>query len=96
MVAAGVVLVLLIGVTVAVCWRSRGLLGPALVLLLAILWLLADRPMEGPTLWVADRGHGLTLADLLSPICVIVAAAVVRPRRRQSRSCTQIGTPGET
>ena len=90
------VLVLLLAVTAFVCRRGRGVFGPLAVLVLAILWLPADRPMEGPTLWVADRGHGLTLADLLSPICVIAVAAAFWLRRRQSRTWTQIGTPGDT
>ena len=37
-------------------------------------WLVANRPMEGPILWVAEPGRGLTAADLLVPAALALAA----------------------
>ena len=31
----------------------------------AVVWLRADKPLEGPTLLVLSSQHGVTLADLL-------------------------------
>jgi hypothetical protein len=33
---------------------------------LAVVWLLANGPVEGPVLWSMDAQHGLTTADLLA------------------------------
>jgi hypothetical protein len=34
----------------------------------ALLWLRANKPIEGPVLLVLEPAHGLTLADLLAAV----------------------------
>jgi len=78
---AGAVLVLLLAATVIVCstpLRVAWLLGVAA---LAALWLVINRPLEGPILWVAAPGYGLTAADLISPVCLAAAAVGFWVRR---------------
>ena len=53
----------------------------ALLVVLAVVWLFVNRPVEGPTLLVLSRNHGITAADLLSVLLVLVAVALVVPRR---------------
>ena len=53
-------------------------LWPAGVIGLSVLWLFADTPLEGPTLWVVSAGHGLTVADLATPICLIAGIWLLR------------------
>jgi Co/Zn/Cd efflux system component len=39
----------------------------------ALLWLRADKPIEGPILLVLEPTHGLTLADLLAAVPLLLA-----------------------
>jgi hypothetical protein len=39
----------------------------------ALLWLRADKPIEGPILLVVEPTHGLTLADLLAAVPLLLA-----------------------
>lgn len=57
----------------------------ALLVLAAVVWLFVNRPVEGPTLLVLSRNHGVTAADLLSVLLVLVAVALVVPRRPRGR-----------
>ena len=61
--------------------RSAGLL-----LATAVAWLLSNGPLEGPTLVVVSPGHGLTVADLLVPGALLLAATAALNRRRRSRA----------
>jgi hypothetical protein len=36
-------------------------------------WLVANKPLEGPILWVADPERGLTAADLVVPAALALA-----------------------
>lgn len=56
-------------------WRPVGE-----ICLLALTWLLANGPVEGRTLWMPVRGHGLTVADLAVAPVLVVAAAVAAHR----------------
>ena len=58
---------------------------PVLLILLCGLWLLVNKPLEGPVLVDVSRGHGITLSDLLAPAGMAVAAVLLyrRSRRRQ-------------
>lgn len=64
MLTAVVVLVGLVAtVATAVYWRRRNI---AMVLAgLSGLWLVTNKPLEGPVLFAVDNVHGLTLTDLL-------------------------------
>lgn len=60
---------------------------PAVLILLCVLWLLVNKPLEGPVLIVVSRGHGITVSDLLAPAGMVFAAAVLLSRRgRRSRA----------
>jgi hypothetical protein len=61
--------------------RSAGLL-----LATAVAWLLSNGPFEGPTLVVVSPGHGLTVADLLVPCALLLAAVPAVDRRRRRRT----------
>ena len=39
----------------------------------ALLWLRADKPIEGPVLLVVEPTHGLTLADLVAAVPLLLA-----------------------
>jgi hypothetical protein len=54
-----------------------------LLVVAAVVWVLVNGPVEGPTLIVFSRAHGLTLADLPSLAAVAVAVVLVRPWRRR-------------
>ena len=51
---------------------------PAATAVLSVLWLFANKPLEGPTLWVVSADHGLTAADLATPACLIAAVWLLR------------------
>jgi hypothetical protein len=59
-----------------------GLRSAGLLLATAVAWLLANGPFEGPTLVVVSPGHGLTVADLLVPGALLLAALAAVNRRR--------------
>jgi hypothetical protein len=50
----------------------------------AVVWLLINKPYEGPVLLVFNESHGLTLADLPSLAALVVAAALAWPHRRDT------------
>jgi hypothetical protein len=56
----------------------------------AVLWLAADKPLEGHTLWVVTSGHGITSGDLLAlptvGVAVALTARYVHGRRRGRRA----------
>ncbi|WP_338325460.1 hypothetical protein [Prescottella subtropica] len=49
---------------------------PAAVCLvvLAVVWVLVNGPIEGHILWTLTPEHGVTVSDLLSVIAIVVAA----------------------
>jgi hypothetical protein len=49
----------------------------------AFVWVMVNGPVEGRTLIVFDPSHGLTEADVPSLAAVVVAVALVWPRRRR-------------
>lgn len=61
--------------------RRRRVLAAWLVVL-AVVWVFVNSPVEGPTLLVLSPTHGITAADLLSVAAVLVAVGLVLPRRR--------------
>lgn len=50
---------------------------------LGALWLVVNGRYEGAVLWVPVRGHGLTVADLLSVPAFAVAAVLLAAARRR-------------
>ncbi|HEX8095748.1 hypothetical protein [Jatrophihabitans sp.] len=78
MLVAVLVLLALIG-TVLLCRRDTPV-WPAVLILLCGLWLLVDKPLEGPVLIGISRGHGITLSDLLAPAGVAFAAGLLYRR----------------
>jgi len=62
--------------------RRRRVLAGVLVVF-AVVWVLVNAPVEGPTLLVLTRTHGITAADLLSVAAVLVAIGLLLPRRRR-------------
>jgi hypothetical protein len=81
-----VLILLAIAGTVPLCRRDTWV-WPAVLILLCGLWLLVNKPLEGPVLVVISRGHGITLSDLLAPAGVAFAAVVLY-RRSRSRGET--------
>jgi len=80
------VLVLIALAGAALLCRRDTPVWPAVLILLCVLWLLVNKPLEGPVLIVVSRGHGVTLSDLLAPAGMALAIAVLRHRRgRRSR-----------
>lgn len=61
---------------------GRRVLAVVLVVL-AVVWVLVDGPVEGRVLVVFNRTHGLTVADLASVVAVLVAAALLWSDRRR-------------
>lgn len=54
------------------------------VILFAVIWPVTNGPLEGHTLMVLARGHGITVSDMLSVVAIIVAAVQgVRTNWRQ-------------
>lgn len=52
-----------------------------LLVVAAVVWVLVNGPVEGPTLIVFSPSHGLTVADLPSLAAGAVAVLLVWPRR---------------
>jgi hypothetical protein len=82
MLVAVLVLLALAG-TMLLCRRDTWM-WPAVLILLCALWLVVNKPLEGPVLVVISRGHGITLSDLLAP-AGMAFAAVLLYRRSHSR-----------
>jgi hypothetical protein len=53
----------------------------AVLVVLAVVWVLVNGPVEGRVLWIITPTHGLTVADLASLAAVLVAVVLVWPRR---------------
>jgi hypothetical protein len=49
----------------------------------AVIWVLVNGPVEGRVLFVIDRDHGITVADLLSVAAVLVAGQLLLSTRRR-------------
>ena len=65
---------------------SRARLVVALLLLVvAVVWLFVNTPVEGSVLLNLGGGHGVTTADLLSVVLVLVALALLVSGRRRPR-----------
>lgn len=58
----------------------------ALLVAAAVVWGLVNKPYEVATLVVLSPSHGITVADLPSIAAVLVALALVLPRRRSSHA----------
>jgi hypothetical protein len=80
------VLVLLALVCAVLLCRRDTWIWPAVLVLLCGVWLLVDKPVEGPVLVGISRGHGITLSDLLAPAGVAFAAAVLYRRGLRHRA----------
>jgi hypothetical protein len=52
-------------------WLAVGLAGAA------VIWILVNRPVEGPVLLTLTHSHGITVADLPSLALIIVAAVIL-------------------
>ena len=74
------VLVLLAFAGAVLLCRRDTPLWPVAVILLAVVWLPVNKPLEGPVLVVISRGHGITLSDLLAPAGVAFAAVLLYRR----------------
>ena len=53
---------------------SYGRLGAVALAVLSVLWVLVNGPMEGPTLLVLSRHHGVTGGDLTGLVGLGLAA----------------------
>jgi hypothetical protein len=82
MLLAVVVLLALLGC--ALLCRLDTPVWPVVLVLLCGLWLLVNKPLEGPVLLVLTRGHGVTLSDLLA-VAGVVLAGVLLSRRSTRR-----------
>lgn len=51
---------------------------------IAVLWLRADKPVEGPVLLAMAHSHGVTVADLLTVLPVAVIGWLLRQSARVS------------
>ncbi|MCU1602731.1 MAG: hypothetical protein JWO22_3440 [Frankiales bacterium] len=51
----------------------------------AVLWLRTDKPIEGATLLTLATRHGLTVADLLVAVPLLMALAVAQSVRVSAR-----------
>lgn len=86
---AGLVLVALV-LTVRFT-RPRGARAGYLLMLVALLWLVVDKAMEGPTVVSVTAAHGLTAADLAGLVTLALGLhqawpdVVRRLRRVRSR-----------
>ena len=52
------------------------------LVVLAIVWLPLNQPVEGPKLLLLSPSHAVTTADLLSVALVLFAVWLAWPRRR--------------
>ena len=60
--------------------RLRGA-AAVVVVSVGLLWMLVNRPVEGPVLVTVARTHGLTVADIPSVVLFVVAGVIARPQR---------------
>ncbi len=68
---------------IAALWRPSRLL-LILLLVLAVAWLFFNKPIEGPVIYQVSENHGLTTADLVTPVTLLVAACALVARRRRA------------
>jgi hypothetical protein len=80
-VIAGLVLVALV-LTVRFTHARRPRAG-YLLMLVAVLWLVVDKAMEGPTVLYVTANHGLTAADLAGLVAVLLGLHQAWPDVRQ-------------
>ena len=80
------VLVLLALVGCGLLCRRDTPVWPLVLIVLCGLWLLVNKPLEGPVLLVLTRAHGITLSDLLSAAGVILAAVLLYRRTFRQRA----------
>jgi hypothetical protein len=67
------VLLVLVAMVLVMRWSLRGAWGWVGVLFaLSFVWVVVNKPMEGPVLVPLNRRHGITVADLLSLSWVVV------------------------
>jgi hypothetical protein len=64
---------------------SYGRRGAVALALLSVLWFVVNGPMEGPTLLVVTRAHGLTAGDLAGLVGLGLAAWQLLGTRDGSR-----------
>ncbi|MFC5063273.1 hypothetical protein [Actinomycetospora atypica] len=57
--------------------RRPRLVTAAVLVVLAVVWVFVNGPVEGPILYRIEEGHGITTADLLSVALVLVAGGLV-------------------
>jgi hypothetical protein len=74
-----IVVVGALGLLASTLWTLAGggdrgrLVPPLLTVGFAILWVLVNKPVEGPTVLTLSRGHGVTVSDLVSVVAVAIA-----------------------
>jgi len=57
--------------------RTRIRVAAVCLVLVAVVWVLVNGPVEGPTLISVSPDHGLTLADLPAIAAVVVAGVLL-------------------
>ncbi len=81
--SSGLVPVVLLVMLVALLIGTLRIRGPArratavLLVPVSFAWVLFNGPLEGPVLLDLSRNHGVTVADLLAVMGVLVAGAVL-------------------
>jgi hypothetical protein len=89
--APGLGLLVLAMLLVAALVTIRGSrLGALALIPLSAVWLVVNAPFEGPTLLVISYSHGITTADLLSVVALMISTwrlgqAVLQPLRQPAR-----------
>jgi hypothetical protein len=66
-------------------FSARRLLLAVLLVAAAVIWAKINKPIEGETLLVLSRNHGITTADMLSVVLLAMAVVVAWPSRRPAR-----------
>lgn len=66
-------------------WRNTALL--ALLGAANVMWVAENGPVEGPVLLSISSQHGVTLADLLTPVTLVLAGYL--RLRREPRPCRE-------
>lgn len=65
-------------------FSARRLTLAALLVVAAVIWVGINKPVEGQVLFELTSRHGVTSADLLSLIALIMAVVIAWPSRRAS------------
>lgn len=81
--AIGWAVVLCVVVMVTLVWPAWWM--RLVLVLISVGWLVVNGPVEGETVWVLDRNHGLTVADLFGLAGVAIAVLVQFSPRRPGR-----------